>query len=363
MRSSLAFALVASLLLVPAAGCGSETANPINTGGSSSSSGTPSSSSTGTAGSGGTGGSAPTNSCSPACGSGEVCVESACHALVTLASAGASNCTMVLDATDVYVATQQLQVVPKAGGNTIDEAIWVGGSGLAVDSTYLYFNGNTGISRAAKTGPFHAEPFAGEGVLPAAAHIASDGTAIYYLAASTDQNPPAVYETPTTGTPDPTAPPTVFATNIYGIGTVAVDATSVYYCGSSAGLVKEDKTTQAITPLASTCPDAIVADGADVYYATAPTEGAGAIVARVSGAGGASTVLADTTLGVNGVFAIDADSVYFMTFSSVMKVSKTGGAPVTVSALGLPTPFPTCMAADDTYVYWVDGTSLMRFTK
>jgi hypothetical protein len=365
MTSKLALALLASLL-VPAAGCGSETANPISTGGSSASSGTgTTSSSHGATGSGGSGGSAPATACEPACGSGEVCVESACHALTQLASPGGSPCTMLLDAANVYIATTQVQTVSRTGGTITAPGLWIGQPALAADDTYLYFNaGNGGIDRAPKTGGF-GQPFAGETVLGPATHMVSDGSTLYFLEGATDMAPPSVYEAPTTGTPvDPTMVPAIFASDGYGLGTVAVDASSVYFCGGSGGLVKEDKTTQDVTVLdASLCPDYIVPDGASVYYSTVPAAGAAGVVARVSGAGGAPTVLTDATLGVNGVFAVDADSIYFMTFSAVMKVSKGGGSPVMVSALSLTTPFATCMAADDTNVYWIDDGNLMQYTK
>ncbi len=360
MSSKLTLALLASSLLVPAAGCGSETANPIDTGGSSSSSGTTSShASTGTGG-GGSGGSAPAPACEPACGQGEVCVDAACHALTQLASAGGADCTMLLDATNVYLATTQVETVAKASGKITAPGLWIGQPALATDDTYLYYNaGNGGIARAPKTGGF-GEPFSGESVLGPATAMVSDGTTLYFIEQSA---PPTIYETPLTGTPvDPTMVPAAFAADGYGIGTLAVDATSVYYCGG-AGLVKEDKTTQAVTPLASLCPTAMVPDGANLFYSIAPAAGTGGVVAMLSGAGGTATTVVDGNLGVNGVFAVDADSIYFMTFSAVMKVAKTGGEPVTVAALNPPTPFATCMATDDTHVYWIDDGNLMQYAK
>jgi hypothetical protein len=83
----------------------------------------------------------------------------------------------------------------------------------------------------------------------------------------------------------------------------------------------------------------------------------------VSGAGGPSTTVVDAESGLSGVFAVDATSIWYMTVSGVMKVAKTGGAPVSVATLNPPTPFATCMAVDETYVYWIDGDSLMQYKK
>ena len=46
-----------------------------------------------------------------------------------------------------------------------------------------------------------------------------------------------------------------------------------------------------------------------------------------------------------------------------MKVAKTGGPAVLVSGLNPPSPFPSCMASDDKYGYWVNGAKLLRLTK
>jgi hypothetical protein len=360
-------AALALALLVPAAGCGSTTAEPIGSGGSSSSSSSATSTSSGTGGHGtsssGTGGG---GACAPGCGSSEVCVESTCHALVKLDTSSGSACTIVLDATHAYWATTEVRIVPKVGGQPTSFSAWVGQpSGLWVDDTYLYFNaGNGGIARAKKDGKSGFGPFAGEGS-GSPRHIVGDGSMLYYL----EQDPAGVFQSPKNQT-DPTLAPAVFADGIYGIGTLAVDAASLYFWGAT-GLVKADKTTHLPTDLSgtgsffATVNDAtgIVVDGEAVYYSSAPVPGTGGFIARVSTAGGTPTVVVDGSGGFNGVFTADAESLYFMTVSGVMKVAKTGGDPVLVSPLDPPNPFSTCMAADDTYVYWVDGLDLMQYKK
>jgi hypothetical protein len=297
-------------------------------------------------------------------------VESSCHALVKLDTSGGGGCSIVLDSANVYTATNEIRIVPKTAMEATSFGAWVTQpSGLAVDDAYIYFNaGNGGVARAVKGGKSGFTPFAGEGQ-GSPKHMAWQGGVLYWNQGATNTNPPSIYEAPTTGTMiDPTMPPAVFSPDGYGIGTLAVDATSVYYWGAS-GLVKEDKATQQVTPLAAGqagVPDdhsAIVVDGSTVYFSTAPAPGVGGLVSKVSVAGGQSTIVVGSEVGATGVFTADATDVYFMTNAAVMKAPKSGGAPVLVSPLDPPSPFATCMAADDTYVYWIDGISLMQYKK
>lgn len=380
MNHRIGFSFLACAALLPlAVACNSSGLEPIVSGSATSTG------ATGTTGSGGTGGGdsgATTTSgtggnaqgpCDPACGAGEICVDATCHALVTLDSSNAgSSCGIALDATTVYWTTSQLRSVPKAGGQAKTFKAWVGKStAVAVDDTYVYVDGNSGVSRGKKDGTAGLTPFAGVGY-GSPTHLAADGTTLYYITVGSDMGAAAVYETKTSGPAvDPGAEPATFATGLYGIGTVALDATSVYFWGG-AGLVKEDKTTHVQTDLGTSGTDfnlnvddasGIVVDGDTVYFSTAPAPGLGAVVARISGAGGQPTVVVDDKAGLNGVFTVDATSVYYMTFSGVMKVAKSGGAPELVTPLSLASPFATCMASDDKYVYWVDGANLVRYEK
>jgi hypothetical protein len=368
MTQHTSLAALALALLVPAAGCGNTTAEPIGSGGSSSAS---------SASSGGTGGDPSASSssggggdCSPGCGASEVCVASTCHALLKLdSSSGSSGCAIVLDATSVYWATSEVRIVPRGGGEAKSFGQWIANpTALWVDDTYLYFDGGSGgVIRGAKDGKSGFTQFAGGGTT-SPTYLIGDGTTLYYLDA---EGPAGVYQAPTTGTlVNPQDPPVEFATGIYGIGTLAVDATNVYFWGA-AGLVKQDKTTHVQTNLSASATfdgniDAttgIFVDGDTVYYSAAPAPGIGGVVASFTGAAATSNVIVDGKSGLTGVFTADADSLYYMTFSGVMKVSKAGGDPVLLSALSLPSPFATCMAADDQYVYWVDGGDLMQYKK
>jgi hypothetical protein len=380
MNHRLVFSYLASAALLPlAVACNSSGLEPIVSG-SATSTGATGSTGSGGAGGGdsgatstsGTGG-APQGPCDPACASGEICLESSCHALVTLDTGGAgAACAIVLDATSVYWISSQLRKVPKAGGQATTFKGWVGKpTALAVDDTYVYVDSGNGVARGNKNSMAGFTPFAGLGY-GSPTHLAVDGTTLYYITGGSDVGAASVYEIKTSGPPvDPHQQPETFATGLYGIGTVALDATSVYFWGGS-GLLKEDKISHAQTdlgPLGSGLglnvdgASGIVADGDTVYFSTAPGPGQGAVVARVSGAGGPATIVVDGKTGPSGVFAVDATSIYFMTVSGVMKVAKTGGTAVLVSGLNPPSPFATCMASDEKYVYWVDGANLMQLEK
>jgi hypothetical protein len=371
--------LVCAAILPLAGACNPVGVEPIVSGSATS---TASAGSTGSGGSGGgdsgattssgTGGATP-GACEPGCGAGEICLDSSCHALVVLdtSSAGAA-CAIALDASRVYWTMSELRSVPRSGGPATSFKAWVGKpTGLAVDDTYVYVDSGDGVGRGKKDGSSGITPFAGLGY-GAPTHMAADGTTLYYLTIGSDTSAAAVYDTKTAGPPvDPHQEPDVFATGIYGIGTVALDASSVYFWGGT-GLVKEDKATHAQTALGPISPDlnlqvdissGIVVDGDTVYFSTAPAPGQGAVVARLSGGGGPSTVVIDGKNGLTGVFTVDATSVYFMTFSGVMKVAKTGGPAELVVGLDPPSPFPSCMASDDKYIYWVDGPNLLQLAR
>jgi hypothetical protein len=371
MNHLLAWTLLAPALVAVAAGCGDQTANPIEGSGGSTSS---SSGGGGPGGSGGatsssTGGGTP-GACAPGCGHDQVCVDGACHALAARDVGNVEGCTIVLDDTHVYWAGAEVRIVPKAAGPAVSFGAWVGQpSGLAVDDTYLYFSSNGGLVRGKKDGKNGFVPFAGDG-MGAPKFTVWDATAgtLYFNEDVTETEGPSIYVTTT----QPGMTPALFANNGYGIGNLTLDATDVYFWGAG-GIVRKDKTTHKQhdvyvpgTGLDGTPSNAtgLVVDGSSLYFSYAPTVGVGGSVLRVDKTGGTKPErLVDTSLGASGVFAIDASDIYFMTVSSVMKVSKSGGTPVVVAELDPPSPFATCMAADDKYVYWVDGSTLKQYTK
>lgn len=378
MRSNFALPVLASTLLLAAAGCGTATANPISSGGSGGSTGTTSTDhgSTGTAGSGGGGGSSAGGACDPACGSGQVCVEGACHAIEALATQGGAVdgvCSIVADATNVYWQGGSVQRVPRSGGEVTLFAWTPQPANLVVGAADLFFRGVQGIYSVDKTSSANGSVFSDWSGSPA--QMAGDGTTLYWLEPANDDGPPSVDEVPYSGMANPVGTPAVFSADWAGYGGIAVDATSVYYWGAAEDtLLKRDKTTLASTVVVNTsdlsftfdfggAASGITVDGDTLYYSSVPAPGSGGVVARVSTEGGDSTVVVDGSLGATGVFAVDATDVYFMNPDGVMKVAKTGGTAVMVSPFDPPTQFTSCIAADDTYVYWIDGATLMRYTK
>ncbi|APR87755.1 Putative serine/threonine-protein kinase pknH [Minicystis rosea] len=369
MNRNIALALL-TVALLPAA-CDPATAEPITTGGATSSS------SSGGAGgdhdttSSSTGGAAPQGDCQPACASTEVCVESSCHAVVELdtqTTLTGAPCNIVTDADNVYWQIGEVRRVAKTGGQATSFGWTTMPASLVVDDTHLYWTGGgQGIRRADKhagqNGQAFGSSFADQTGAPT--RMTGDGTRLYYFD-GTD-----VLETDTTAPAGTT--PTVFSPNGLSLGRIAADATGVYYWGSTGyTLVREDKATHDTTVLSGQGTGfdinledsaSLVVDGDTVFYSTSPVPGTGGIVARVSIAGGESTVIVDAKQGASGVFAVDEESVYFMSPSGVFKVAKTGGLPILLRPLDPPSAFPTCVAVDSQFVYWVDGVRLVQYRK
>jgi hypothetical protein len=372
MNHKLASIALYPALLAALIGCGNTTAEPIGGGGDSSTTTTTS----------GLGGSATTTStssstsasqavCSPACGSSETCVEGACHAVMALDTAGSlasEPCSIVVDDVNVYWQQGEVRRVPKAGGKATSLAWTSTPANLVVDDQYLYWTGtNSGVHRANKLTDVHGLPFADGNGAPT--RMAGDGERLYYLE---NIEGPKLLSSPTVPPlDDPYAAPTLVTSGGYGIGTVAVDADSVYWWGNF-GLTRVDKVTKQETVLAQQGVPfdlqigesaLMVVDGDTVFYSTSPVPGSGGVVARTPKAGGESVVVVGPDLGASGVFTVDAEDVYFMTPTALMRVQKTGGTPVVVRLLDPPSPFPTCVAVDEGHVYWVDGAKLWSYAK
>jgi hypothetical protein len=301
--------------------------------------------------------------CGVACGSSAVCVGSACHPVVAIdtnTDSFAFGCSMVADGANVYWASTtggiELRQVARSGGpGTLLAALNSSQSfgGIADDATFVYWATDAAgtILRSPKSPPSTPTPFVQGLVAPIRPVIA--GTTLYWLDSQ------GLLSVPTT----PGGVPSLITPNIANQGPLAADAAQVYYSTGSS-LVAQSTSTQARVTLANPGPDTIVVDGATVYYSVA-----GGSISSVSNAGGASTTVATNAF---GPFAIDTANVYFLSTGSPMRVvmvPKSGGSAVTLSQVQNPPfafigPFTNrCIAADDTYVYWVDSGSVMRYTK
>lgn len=159
--------------------------------------------------------------------------------------------------------------------------------------------------------------------------------------------------------------PTVIASNQQP-QSIAVDATNVYWT-SLYGVFSAPKDGQDVTPtkLASvdtnvTFLTGIAVDDAAVYWADSgscmgngPTDGA---IMNVPIGGGVPVTLADQQCAPQGI-ALDADTVYWSSATSVLKIPKSGGV---LDAVALEETAPLAVAVDATAVYWGGVTGLVR---
>jgi hypothetical protein len=372
----LSFLALTSILPL-AAGCDPSSLQPIDTGSAGST--TSAAATTGSGGNGGDGGGGnsagaggnPGESCAAPCGSGAVCVDGQCHALVQLDAATAMNpgeCTIALDALQVYWMSSEVRRVAKAGGQpTILDVGTFSPGGLVVDDSYLYWT-NFGIQRVEKGAPGKPGTGAGSYYVDAGGsptRLVGDGATLFYLENG------EIYQAPTAAAPAPEAPPIPFSETWSLADTpIAVDAQHAYFWTEGAtALSRIDKAggqmvtvaTRGNSTIDSGC--GLLVSNDEVYYSTAPSPGKGGLVARAGGSPGQGTVLVGEGEGASGVFTVDAAYLYFMTPSAVMRMPRAGGPAVMLAPLSPPSPFPTCIAVDDAHVYWVDGARLMQLQK
>ncbi len=226
----------------------------------------------------------------------------------------------------VYWAEQgAMKKVNVDGGTVATVANSYTATGMAADSSYIYFHNSNGLNKVPK---------------------ANNG-------AASGLNGGVLVLTPNMGSPtDP------------GNNWMAVDATSVYWVegGNGAGAVKKVPLDGgAITTLASglSSPVSLAIDGGNVYW----TDRTG-FVNKVGIAGGTVTTLYDGTshgAAPNGI-AVDAQSVYWgeATVSNsaivsgagaIKKIGVAGGAVATLAS-GLDSP--TDLTVDSQSVYWIE---------
>jgi hypothetical protein len=270
---------------------------------------------------------------------------------------GAADCALILDESNVYWSLgDELRRVPKSGGPGAVLATMERISRVAQDADHVYWTSYSDdtIERVDKEG--QSPPALLTTYVSSPQGVVVDGGTLYWIE---DE----LMTMPATGG----AIPTVFSPDAYPHSALAADATHLYWYGE--GLVAQAMSGQDTpTPLAPTdIPFMIAVDDATVFYST-DSSAQGGKIHSVPKEGGSPNVLAT---GAIGALAIDATHVYFVTGSigpsnthHVMRSHKASANPEPVAEISaiLAAQY-RCIAADDIFLYWVDGLSLIRYAK
>ncbi len=331
----------ASLVLTTCLGC----ANTIDTTGSSS-------------GASSSGGCVPGSACDP-CGTsttGQV-----------LGSISGSYGKVVVDATSLYWPTllegEEWSPVSKMsinGGSPEVLATSHVPYQLALDADSVYWaDFHDGVFRVPKGGG-SVDVLVKKGNLPTAVIV--DDTDIYWLSSvNPGEKTATISKMPKTGGPS-TA---LVAGQEALLGVMAIDQLNVYWASVGGPVMKVPKDGGSAVLLAASSDGINLAvDESDVYFtvfnADAPDQ---STVMRAPNTGGASTVLAT---GPVFSLAMDATNLYWSegdeTKSVIKRMSKQGGAPVTVVCRPSGTGYIT---VDAGFLYWEDATehAMMKVPK
>lgn len=315
------------------------------------------------------------------------CTQSA-RCMVTLDSTGVERgqfTAIAVDSTNVYWTNAgggTVMKVPIAGGPSTTLASgqaqpW----GIAVDGINVYWAnfGNGGTTSAAVEVPVQGgSPTTLESGLWSSHAIAVDSANVYWT-----NTPGAIISEPLGG-----GTPTTISTAgaPYGgssePGGLAVDGTQAFWTMIEDGFLLatpvDGGATVTLAPGRQACPQSIVVDTTNVYWAAGCANIPGGALLKMPKTGGTPSTLASATVQVfsAGGVATDGTSVYFTSFDpnyvsscngmdagacdgAVVKVPVGGGNPVTLAAVPAA---PVAIAIDATSVYWVSSAGIFRLT-
>jgi len=343
------------LLFVPA--CSSSSASGsggASDGGSSGEDGAPSGGS-----SGGTGGSSGGSGSSSSGGT---------SAVVMLATGQKNVGGIAANGTDVVFTTTNaalgnlngpgaIMSVPATGGTPAPIASNTDESALvAMDGTNAYWAGpdDGTISKAPLTGGDGGAEMLVQNLVDDPLDVAVDSTYVYWAGSVTIQ------KVPIAGGPKTILAKDLTLAGVFQQPCVAVNASAVYASTATSILSVPLMGGSPTTLAENQSPNAITADANNVYWTNLPTgQDAGPTepsVMKVTATGGTPVTLVTLTgSAVPAGIAVDANNVYWIEgLGSVRKVPIGGGSPVTLA----PAPeLPGGIAVDATNVYWTDTST------
>ena len=100
-------------------------------------------------------------------------------------------------------------------------------------------------------------------------------------------------------------------------------------------------------------------DSTGVYYVNLDSTGTKGIIRRTGLTGGASTDITTSPVELPRDFVLDANNVYWTTENGIYKASKSGGNVSHVSVTGSPWD----ITVDSDYIYWLDGSNVIKIAK
>lgn len=268
-----------------------------------------------------------------------------------------------------WTGTGVIKKVNIDGGTVAAVAYPYSPTGMATDSSYIYFYNSNGLNKVAKNnngnnaGIINLTTQITPPSRPGNNWMAVDSSSIYWV--DSDNGNGAVKKMSTVG-----GPITILASNLLSPVNIAIDANNVYWTdrtglvsevGINGGTVKNlyDGTSFGAAP------NGIAVNNGNVYWDEAELSGnvfTGGAIKEISANGGTVTTLASGLTSPTDL-TVDSQNVYWLEFTgsttsssiaSIMKVSINGG-PVTTLASGQTDA--KGIVVDSTSVYWLDSCS------
>jgi hypothetical protein len=180
--------------------------------------------------------------------------------------------------------------------------------------------------------------------------VAMDANRVYYYG---PPNVAGVYSVPLAG-----GPPSMLVQVDPQAYFLALDTSFVYFVRGDGAIVSVPKTGEAATPVVSDAGGAfdLVVDNQDVFW-IGGADSRAATIERAPKVGGSPAVLA-TGQDSPQKLALDDANVYWVASKTLMRIAKTGGAPMRVTSAN-----DGDIGVDEWSLYFVSGRALMKIDK